>query len=166
MPNVKNLIKQHNSKILNKDRDEIQRQCNCRIKESCPLNGTYLHQCMVHKAEVSTNTIYKEYYGASDGEFKSRYNNHTQSFRDISHINDTELSKYFWMLKANGTDYHLKWSIKSYASRYKCGRRRCDLCLTEKVIIAPTDPKVLLNKRTELISKCRHKGKFILNSVK
>ena len=32
MPNVKNLIKQHNSKILNKDRDKIQRPCNCRIK--------------------------------------------------------------------------------------------------------------------------------------
>ena len=39
MPNVKNLIKHHNSKILNKDRDKIQRPCNCRIKESCPLNS-------------------------------------------------------------------------------------------------------------------------------
>ena len=63
----------------------------------------------------------------SDGKFKSRYNNHTQSFRHISHINDTELIKYLWTVKANGTDYHLKWSIKSYASRYKCGIRRCDL---------------------------------------
>ena len=92
MPNVKNLIKQHNSKILNKDRDKIQRPCNCRIKESCPLNGKCLHQCMVYKAEVSTNTTCKE-YGASEGEFKSRYNIHTKSFRNISHINDTELSK-------------------------------------------------------------------------
>ena len=93
MPNVKNLIKQHNSKILNKDRDQIQRPCNCRIKESCPLNGKCLHQCMVYKVEVSTNTTDKKNYGASEGEFKSRYNNHTQSFRNISHINDTELSK-------------------------------------------------------------------------
>ena len=77
MPNVKNLIKQHNSKILNKDRDKIQRPCNCRIKESCPLNGKCLHQCMVYKAEVSTNTTYKEYYGASERVFKSRYNNYT-----------------------------------------------------------------------------------------
>ena len=44
MPNVKNLIKQHNSKILNKDRDKIQRPCNCRIKEICPLNDKCLHQ--------------------------------------------------------------------------------------------------------------------------
>ena len=119
MPNVKNLIKQHNSKILNKDRDKIQRTYNCRIKESCTLNGKCLHQCMVYKAEVSANTTYKEYYGVSEGEFKSRYNNHMQSFRKISQINETELSKYLWTLKANETDYHLKWSIKSYASRYK-----------------------------------------------
>ena len=136
MANVKNLIKQDNSKILNKDWDKIQRPCNCRIKESCPLNGKCLHQCMVYKAEVRTNTTYKEYYGASEWEFKSRYNNHTQSFRNISYINDMELSKYHWTLKTNGIDYHLKWSIKSYASRCKCGTRRCNLCLTEKMVIA------------------------------
>ena len=153
MPNVKNLIKQHNWKILNKDQDKIQRSCNYRIKETCPLSGKCLHQCMVYKAEVTTNTTNKEYYGTSEGEFKSRYNNHTQSFRHISYTNDTELSKYLWTLKADRTDYHLKWSIKSYASRYKCRTRRCDLCLTEKMIITLADPKVLLNKRTELMSK-------------
>ena len=116
MPNVKNLIKQHNSKILNKGRDKIKRPCNFRIKESCPLNGKCLHQCMVHKADVSTNTTYKKYYGASEGEFKSRYNNHTESFRNVSRINDMELFKYLWTLKANGTDHHLNWSIKLYTS--------------------------------------------------
>ena len=35
----------------------------------------------------------------------------------------------------------------------------------KKMIIALTDTKVLLNKRTELISKCRHSNKFILNRV-
>ena len=215
MPNIKNLIKQHDSKILNNDQDhflvvittaqlhstksklrfctdskpawgvleicyganlwqwsrlEIRRKrlssvnhttntihhhhyrsCNCRVKESCPLNGKCLQQCIVYKAVVITNTTYNEYYGTSATEFKSRYNNDTKSFRHIFHINGTELSKYLWTLKANGADYHLKWSIKLYASRYKCSTRRCDLCLTEKLIIALADPDVLLNKRTELI---------------
>ena len=142
------------------------KSCNCRIKQSCPLNRKYLHQCMVYKAEVTTNTTYKEYYGTSEGDFKSRYNNHTQSFRYISRINNTGLSKYLWTLKANRTDYHLKWSVKSYASRYKCGTRRCDLFVTEKMTIALADPKVLLNKRTELISKCLHRNKFILSKFK
>ena len=101
---------------------------------------------MVYKAEVSTNTTYKEYYGASEKEFKPRYNNHKQSFRNISYINDTELSKYLLTLKTNGTDYHLKWGIKSYASRYKCGSGRCDLCLTEKMIIVLVDPSSIQQK--------------------
>ena len=141
MPNVKNLIKQHNSKILNKDQDKIQRPCNCRIKETCHLNGKCFHQCMVYKAE--------KYSGASEVAFKSRYSNHTQSFRNwnlsISHINDRELSKYLWTLKANGTDYHLKWSIKSYASRNKYGR--CDLCLTEKKDYCSSRPKSSIEQK-------------------
>ena len=80
----------------------------------------------------SANTAYKEYYGTSEGEFKFRYNNHMQSFRHISHINGRGLSMNLWMLKGNRTDYHLKRSIKSYTSSYKCGTRMCDLCLTEK----------------------------------
>ena len=79
----------------------MQRPCNFRVKESCPLNSKGLHQCMVYKSEVSTKTNYKEYYGASKWEFKSRYNNHTQSFRNITHINNTELSKYLLTLKVN-----------------------------------------------------------------
>ena len=93
MPNVKNLIKQHNSKILSKDQEKILWSCNCRIKESCP-NGKCVHQCMVCKTEVTNNTTYKEYCGPSEEEFKSRYDNFTQSFRHISHINDAVLSKY------------------------------------------------------------------------
>ena len=102
MPNINNLIKQHNPKILNKDQDKIQRSCNCRIKESCPLNGKCLHQCMVYKTEVTTNTTNKEYYGTSNGGVQTRYNNHMQSFRHISHINYTELSKYLWISKEMG----------------------------------------------------------------
>ena len=79
---------------------------------------------------------------------KLRYNNHTMSFRHKKCINDTELSKYLWKLKEQNSDYNLQWSIKAYASPYKCETRKCDLCLTEKMIIAMSDPKKLLNKRT------------------
>ena len=93
------------------------------------------------QAEVTTNITYKEYYGTSEGEIISRYNNHTKFFRHISHINDIELSKYLWTLKANGADYYLKCSIKLYASQYKCGTRRCDLCQTEKYYYSFSRPK-------------------------
>ena len=147
---------------MSKEQDKVQPSRNCRITGICPLNGRRQHQCMIYKAEVTTCTACKEYYGTSEGEFKSRYNNHTHFFR---HSNGMELSKFLSMLKANGTDYHLKWSIKFHASQYKCGTIRCDLCLIKKMVVALADPKVSLNKRTELISKFCHSSKFNLNNV-
>lgn len=91
------------------------------------------------KAEVTTNTTNKEYSGMTEGEFNSRYNNHTRTFRHISHINDMELPKYLWTLRASGRNYLLKWIIKLYASKYKCDTRRCDLCLTTEAVIALAD---------------------------
>ena len=68
-------------------------------------------------------------------------------FRHKKRVNDTELSKYIWKLKEENADYNLQWSIKAYASPYKYRTRKCDLCLTEKMVIARPDPKKLLNKR-------------------
>ena len=116
MPNVNNLIIQYMSKILNNDQNKIQRPCNCRIKENYLLTGKCLHQCILYKAEVTTNISYKEYYETSEGKLKVKYNNHRQSFSHISHINDTELSKNLWTIEADRTDYRLKWSIKLYPS--------------------------------------------------
>ena len=42
--------------------------------------------------------------------------------------------------------------------------KRCDLCTTEKVMIINSKPDELLNKRSELISKCRHENKFYLRN--
>ena len=53
-----------------------------------------------------------------------------------------------------------------YATPNKCGTRHCDLCLTEKYVIACADQKHLLNKRTEIISKCRYRNKCLIKNVK
>ena len=82
------------------------------------------------------------------------------SFRNKKHVNDTELSIYLRKLKEENADYKLQWSIRAYASPYKCGTRKCDLFLTEKMIIAGSDPKKLLNKQPELVSKFRHETNF------
>ena len=52
-----------------------------------------------------------------------------------------------------------------YVTPYKCGTRRCDLCLTEKYIIAREDQEHLLNKRTEIISNYRHRNKYLIKYV-
>ena len=54
----------------------------------------------------------------------------------------------------------------SKAIPYKCRSRNYDLCLAEKVAIARYKGDGLLNKRTELLSKCRHRNKFIIANVK
>ena len=72
---------------------------------------------------VITNNECKEYFGRAEGEFKLRYNNHTMSFRHKKSVNDTELSKSFWKLKEENTDYNLQWSIKAYASRTYVGQK-------------------------------------------
>ena len=49
-----------------------------------------------------------------------------------------------WELKELGLDANIRWEIAQRAAPYKCGSRRCDLCITEKTIIALADPKSLL----------------------
>ena len=165
MSNMSNFIKQHNSNILSSPTKTEERSCNCRNKDNCPLDGSCLKTCIVYRADVIKHNGTHIYYGASDGEFKFRYNYHTKSFRNRGYEHETELSKYIWELKDNNTEFYLKWSIAAYASPYRCGTRRCDLCLTEKYIIARAGQKNLLNKRTELISKCRHRNKYILKNL-
>ena len=166
MKSMKNLIKQHHSKVSKNQEHSEKRSCNSRVKDNCPLNGKCLHECIVYQAKVVTNNECKEYFETAEGEFKLRYNYHTMSFRHKKRVNDTELSKYLWKLKEENADYNLQWSIKVYASPYKCGTRKCDLCLTEKMIIARSDPKKLLNKRRGLVSKCSHRNKFLLSNIK
>lgn len=91
-----------------------------------------------------------------------RYNNHIMTLSDKKRLNDTELSRYLRKLIKENVDYNLQWSIKVYAYPYKCGTRTGDLRLTKKIIMVRSYPKTLLNKRTELVSKCRHVNVLLL----
>ena len=135
-------------------------------KDSCPLAGKCLAKCIVYKAQITTTDKRKFYYGTSDGEFKTRFNNHTSSFRHKRYSADTELYKYIWKLSNEKIQYEIKWNIAAYASPCKYGSKRYDLCLTEKLKIMKGDHELLLNKRSGLVSKCRHKNKFILGNIK
>ena len=66
------------------------------------------------KLKVSTENNFRIYCGTCDGEFKSRFYNHTISFRDRG--NKTELSKYIWQLKDESKNYKVGWKIFMYAT--------------------------------------------------
>ena len=91
-----------------------------------------------------------------------RYAQHKLSFRNRNYSNSTELSKHIWTLKDSNTNYKIDWSILATAPAYSNKRKRCHLCLTEKLYLTKAKKPTLLNKRTELISKCRHENKFYL----
>ena len=118
----------------------------------------YLH--LIHERLLETVPVH--WAASSEDEFKTRYNNHTISFRNIGYEKKTELSKYVWNLKDKSEDFTIKWSVAAKASPYTCGSKRCDLCLTEKLFIAKADPRTLLSKRSEIVPKCRHRNKFTL----
>ena len=55
MKNMKNLIKQHNARVLKNQEYSEKRSCNCRVKDNFPLDGKCLHECIMYQAYVATN---------------------------------------------------------------------------------------------------------------
>ena len=140
-------------------------QCNCRKKDQCPLDNKCLSSSVIYNAQVTTNNTTKNYIGLTEGTSKQRFSQHKSTFMHRKHINSTKLSIYIWQLGDKKQDFNIKWSIISRARPYSNISKRCDLCLTEKLMIIKHSNDNLLNKRSELISKCRHENKFYLKNA-
>ena len=132
---------------------------NDRIPSSYALNQ--------QNASQTQNPPKKEmlYIGAAEN-FKLRYRNHIKSFRHEIYQKETELSKYVWMLKNQNLKYSITWNILKQTSGYNKTSKICNLCISEKLEICKyRDKNLLLNKRNELISKCRHENKHLLANL-
>ena len=93
---------------------------------------------------------------------------HRNSFTYESKNNSSELSKHVWELRKKGiptNNLNFMWSIFNRATAHINRSDRCNLCLTEKFHIITSQAK-LLNKKSELISKCRHENKYHLSNYK
>ena len=133
---------------------------NARLP-ACPLAGNCLQPCVIYQAAVTRKDNNKKdtYIGLTENNFKTRYRNHTASFRHAKLRNSTELSKYIWTLKDNCIDHFISWRILSSHSPYSSASKRCNLCLREKFLIICQPDLSTLNKRNELVSSCRHRNK-------
>ena len=80
-----------------------------------------------------------------------------ESFNHEKRKNDTQLSNELWKIKASKEEPVLVWKI---LGQYQ----QCLLCLNENLQISTCKGNNMLNKRTELISKCRHRNKYALAS--
>ena len=163
-PNFQSILNSHNRKIMNLQQPEPTRPCNCRSKPNCPLAGKCLEKGIVYQATITRqdNNHKETYVGITGDEFKTRYNNHTQTFRNSNLRNTTQLSKYIWGLKDSQIPYELSWSILKKRSPYNLKSRKCNLCLYEKYLILCKPHLCSLNRRSEAVAVCRHRKRFKL----
>ena len=166
MDNMETIVKQHNDRILKPTDANNNSYCNCRKKVHCPLTGACLTPSIVYQATVTPrNRIPRIYIGIKEHDFKTRYRNHILSFNNRRYSDSSTLSMFVWELKESNTEFSIEWSILKYANPYKSGRKTCNLCLAEKICILNVDKNLLLNKRSELLTKCRHENKFYAFNV-
>ena len=174
LDNMSSFINRHNRKILNKHTRQTNvsntnntRQCNCRQPNKCPAEGKCLTKSVVYQAEVTAdNNKPVKYIGVTADDFKTRFRNHVKSLAHKKYSKETELSKHVWELKAVKKPFTIKWSLLKKVPVYKAGSRRCNLCLEEKLTIMKNKDNALLNKRTELFTKCRHVTRYLVSNCK
>ena len=142
---------------------QLQKKGRVPIKRKCRVNDV-IYKCIVS----TTGFPNKVYLGTAEGEFKKRFYNHNSSFKNELKMNDTTLAKHVWDLKLkHNVTPTLKWYILKSVAPYSNITKKCRLCLQEKFeILSYPNPHELLNKRSELVSKCRHMNKFLLANYK
>ena len=116
------------------------------------MDGQCLANCLIYEATICNDNggDKLKYIGQAEGEFKTRFNNHKK----------TELANKFWEIKNNGGLPIIKWRILKKVKKYENGQKHCNLCLIEKLSIIKFRDKNLLNSRSEISAKCRHKREF------
>ena len=131
------------------------------------MNGKCQVQNVVSNCTMSATPNFPKrvYLGVAEGDWKQRFYNHKKSIKNKSYRNDTTLSSYLWDLREKHNVFPtLTWSVVKSVPRYFNISKRCLLCLPEKVLIATYEnPEQLLNKRSELMAKCRQNNKFFLS---
>ena len=169
---MKNKINQHNRQVIHNVTQQTPTNnvagCNCLDGNNCPLDGNCLEKDILYLGVVKSdirNYSEKIYKGVCSTSFKYRYANHKKSFNHEKYKKDTELSKEVWELKDNNGNPDVTWNIFGKFSAYNPSSHRCNLCLNEKLEISIHNEDNLLNKRSEVISQCRHKNKYKLKNL-
>ena len=138
-------------------------QCNYRVKNTCPLLRKYLYKNVIYKATVKTYNSVKHHIGAMESTIKQRIYNHILSFTNRNYSSNTFLSPYIWHLKGKNISPTITWEILKQAA-YNKTSKKCLLSLHEKLaIITYSSQNTLLNKKSEILSKCRHENKHLLS---
>ena len=168
MQNIKAIINNHNMNILHQNKG-IKDKCNCRNKNYCLLCGKCLSPNIVYqKKHLHSNpTTLTKFTLELQKSHSKILQPHlplptTQSFTHEDYANDTELSKEYWDIKRSNFIPKLTCNIVRECPPHCLSKRKCYLRLNEKLEINSCKGNNLLNKRSELINKCRHLNKHTL----
>ena len=169
MPNMKNIFSQHNKSIESKKEPvQNERNCNCRNSGDCPVGNQCLTNSLIYPAVVTRLDNGKEetYIGLTANTFKTRFTNHTSSFRHRHQSADTNLAKYVWSLKDKNIPHNIKWKIVAKSKAYSPTSKACNQCIKEKYYIICRPEMASLNNRNELATECRHRKRHLLSNLK
>ena len=108
---MKSIISSHNKQILIPKNKQV--KCNCRIKNSCPLDNKCLTLQLIYQADVKNNLDdeCKYYVRLAGTTFKERCSNQKSSFNNENSKSSTELSKHVWSLRENNKIPSVKLNI-------------------------------------------------------
>ena len=116
------------------------------------------------KNEVFKPNVRELYTGLTENTLKDRIYKHTYDCKHREFEKRTSLSKYIWKLKDNFYDYKINWRILSIAKTYNPATKSCNLCTKEKFYIIYKPHLATLNENNELLKKCRHRAKWIIEN--
>ena len=168
MPNINASINSHNKKIIEDKEPLSPGDCNCRNPKEFPLPGVCTTPNLLYEGDISSdlpNYQNRKYKGITEPPFKIRIGNHKQSFNKIKYKGNTALSKEVWDIKRKGGTYSIKWRALKQHPAYNPRTGKCPLCLSEKLEILEHKHPNLLNKRSEIVSTCPHRHKYMLSSI-
>ena len=110
----------------------------------------------------------RTYTGSTEPPFKQRLSRHRSDTSNCLNRHKTALVGWYFKKKDAGVGVNInnyRWEIVKKCFKYQPGGKKCDLCLTEKLMIMKNKDPRSLNKRTELMNPCRHRWRHKLQKV-
>ena len=178
LPNVARQLKGINKALLSPERILDLKGCSCENgPDNCIVEGghcltenvCYLGNLKYEQAHPTTGQMRemsKDYFGLTENKLRKRISGHKTSFNHDTYKNATRLSIAVWKLKEANPPipYQIKFSIAQLARSYTRETQFCSLCSAEKTKIAFADPATTLNVRSEIMNKCPHRRKHLLEN--
>ena len=146
--------------------DPQERTCNCRIKDSCPLEGKCLSDNIIYQATVTfipppqnqtpTNQTDPHkthtYISLASTTFKIRIWNYKKSFNHIKYGKETN-SKLVWEMKDQGCEYDISLKMIERAQPFSPITGVCALCTTKKwyILFKPELATININYKVPVL---------------